>query len=143
MGSKQPIRIVVDTNIWISLLIGRSLENLLTILDGPNFELIGTDLLFQEVAEVTQRGKFAKHFSPKDAQQLLKWMKSAMTNIKLNADIPRRCRDIEDDYLLELAIQSHAIYLVSGDNDLLSIGEIEGCKIMTVSQFINDVKNSQ
>ena len=141
MGSKLPIRIVVDTNIWISLLIGRSLENLLNILDRPYFELIGTDLLFQEVAEVTQREKFAKHFSPKDARQLLKWMKSAMTNIELNSDIPRRCRDVEDDYLLELAIQSHAIYLVSGDNDLLSIGEIEGCKIMTVSQFINDIKN--
>jgi predicted nucleic acid-binding protein len=54
-------------------------------------------------------------------------------------DIPQRCRDPKDDYLLELAIKSKAIYLVSGDDDLLDIGEIEGCRIMTFSRFLQEV----
>ena len=50
-------------------------------------------------------------------------------------EIPQRCRDPKDDYLLELAVQANAIYLVSGDDDLLEIGQIEGCRIMTFAQF--------
>ncbi|MBQ6791126.1 MAG: putative toxin-antitoxin system toxin component, PIN family [Paludibacteraceae bacterium] len=54
-------------------------------------------------------------------------------------EIPARCRDPKDDYLLELAIQAKAIYLVSGDSDLLDIGTIGDCRIMTVQQFENEV----
>ena len=61
-------------------------------------------------------------------------MREAVVMIELG-DIPCRCRDPKDDYLLELAVQANAIYLVSGDDDLLSLGHIEGCRIMTVEQF--------
>ena len=64
-------------------------------------------------------------------------MDEAMVMIEIG-DIPPRCRDPKDDYLLELAVQSKAIYLVSGDNDLLSIGQIEGCRIMTFAQFVEE-----
>ncbi len=138
MQNKMPIRIVVDTNVWISLLIGRNLGGILAILDSPKVELIGTKRLFLEVAAVTQREKFSKYFSKKDVRQLMQWMETEMTTIELPVEIPKRCRDPKDDYLIELAIRSKAVFLVSGDDDLLSIGEIEGCRIMTVRQFENE-----
>lgn len=141
MENNSSIRVVVDTNIWISLLIGRKLGNLLSILDKPNLELIGTDILFQEVAEVTQREKFSKYFSKEDVKKLLQWMHNKMTTVELNSEIPSRCRDAKDDYLLELAVQANAIYLVSGDDDLLSFGQIKGCRIMTVAQFEQEIEN--
>lgn len=61
-----------------------------------------------------------------------------MTNVPLG-DIPSRCRDPKDDYLLELAVQANAIYLVSGDSDLLDIGTIGDCRIMTVQQFEKEI----
>ena len=61
-----------------------------------------------------------------------------MINVPLTI-IPARCRDPKDDYLLELAIQSKAIYLVSGDSDLLELGTIGDCKIMTVAQFEKEI----
>ena len=61
-----------------------------------------------------------------------------MVNVPLG-DIPARCRDPKDDYLLELAIQSKAIYLVSGDSDLLEMGTIGDCRIMTVKQFEQEI----
>ena len=39
------------------------------------------------------------------------------------------------DYLLELALVSKANYLITGDKDLLSMGEIGCCQIITVMEF--------
>lgn len=54
---------------------------------------------------------------------------------ELPHDIPSRCRDVKDDYLLELAIQSDADFLITGDNDLLVIAKIEHCRIVTIMEF--------
>ena len=132
------MRVIIDTNIWISTLIGRQLVELRELLSHPDIELIVTERLLQEVLLVTQRPKFARYFKGEDVESLRIWMEQNMTNIPLGT-IPARCRDPKDDYLLELAIQSKAIYLVSGDNDLLEMGAIGGCRIMTVHQFETEV----
>lgn len=132
------MRVIVDTNIWISSLIGRQLASLRDLLSYPCVELVMTERLMQEVLLVAQRPKFAKYFRSEDVEQLRHWMEQNMTNVPLG-DIPSRCRDPKDDYLLELAVQANAIYLVSGDSDLLDIGTIGDCRIMTVQQFEKEI----
>ena len=132
------IRVIIDTNIWISSLIGRQLNSLRELLSYPTIELVVTERLMQEVLLVARRPKFAKYFRSEDVEQLQKWMSQNMTNVSLGK-IPARCRDPKDDYLLELAIQSKAIYLVSGDSDLLEMGTIGECRIMTVRQFEQEI----
>lgn len=61
-------------------------------------------------------------------------MNEVTTIVELSSITPR-CRDPKDDCLLELAVQSKAIYLVSADSDLLDMGHVEGCRIMTFAQF--------
>lgn len=135
------IRVVVDTNLWISLLIGGKLGDLLEVLADPQLELVSTELLKAEIVNVTQRPKFRKYFSEEKVEALMEWMDEAMTTVTIDKITPR-CRDPKDDYLLELAVQSHAIYLVSGDNDLLVLGQVEGCRIMTYSQFLDEMSLS-
>lgn len=132
------MRIIIDTNIWISSLIGHQLTGLRDLLSHPSIELIVTERLMQEVLLVARRPKLAKYFSEADVEMLQEWMEQNMTNVPLGK-VPSRCRDPKDDYLLELAIQSKAIYLVSGDSDLLDIGVIGDCRIMTVRQFEEEV----
>ena len=132
------IRVIIDTNIWISSLIGRQLNSLRELLSYPTIELVVTERLMQEVLLVARRPKFAKYFRSEDVEQLQKWMSQNMTNVSLGK-IPARCRDPKDDYLLELAIQSKAIYLVSGDSDLLEMETIGECRIMTVRQFEQEI----
>ena len=45
------------------------------------------------------------------------------------------CRDPDDDKFLDCALESHALYIVSGDKDLLSVGEFEGVEIITAADF--------
>lgn len=140
--TEERIRVVVDTNLWISLLIGGKLANLLEVLTNPGLELISTELLRMEILNVVQRPKFRKYFPIEKANMLMEWMDSVMTTVTINTITPR-CRDPKDDYLLELAVQSQAIYLVSGDLDLLALEQVEGCRIMTYSQFMEEMKNIQ
>lgn len=137
---ETPIRVVVDTNLWISLLIGGKLGNLLEILVHPDLELVSTALLKEEIAIVADRPKFRIYFSEEKVAALLEWMEEVTTDIELSSITPR-CRDPKDDYLLELAVQSNAIYLVSGDSDLLTLGHVENCRIMTFAQFEAEMKD--
>ena len=132
------IRVIVDTNLWISSLIGRQLSSLRDILSYPSIELVMTERLMQEVLLVARRPKFARYFQTEDVNRLQEWMEKNMTNIPLG-EIPARCRDPKDDYLLELAVQAKAVYLVSGDSDLLELGSIGECRIMTVRQFEQEI----
>ena len=45
------------------------------------------------------------------------------------------CRDPDDDKFLECAKDSHALYVVSGDKDLLFIGKYENIQIVTAKDF--------
>jgi predicted nucleic acid-binding protein len=48
---------------------------------------------------------------------------------------PYICRDSKDNFLLALSDKSKADYLVSGDNDLLSIRDYKGTRIVTAVEF--------
>lgn len=135
------MRVIVDTNVWLSYLMGSSLNGLMEILRMPYIENIVTSKLVSEVIEVASREKFRRYFDYREVEQLKHWF-DAMTNVSLPADIPHRCRDAKDDYLLELAIRAKAVYLVSGDDDLLEFKEIEGCRIMSVRQFVDEISHS-
>ncbi|MBM6988172.1 MAG: putative toxin-antitoxin system toxin component, PIN family [Olsenella umbonata] len=45
------------------------------------------------------------------------------------------CRDPDDDKFLGCAIDARAIHIVSGDKDLLTIGEYSGIEIVTAAEF--------
>ncbi len=51
------------------------------------------------------------------------------------------CRDPDDDKFIECAIDTKALYIVSGDNDLLTIKEYEGIQIITAKDFCDKYMN--
>ncbi len=52
----------------------------------------------------------------------------------------KECRDPKDNFLLNLAIDSKAHYLVTGDTDLLVIKKIKKTKILGWNDFILEVR---
>jgi putative PIN family toxin of toxin-antitoxin system len=55
-----------------------------------------------------------------------------MVRIKSKIDI---CRDVKDNFLLNLAVDGKADYLITGDKDLLILEQIENTKIITMNEF--------
>ena len=134
MKQKNEIRIIVDTNLWISFLIGRKLSCLLDLLSYPEFQLVVSSELINEVHEVFLRPKFSKYYTSENLDMLIKFMNESAVNFSLT-DITPRCRDSKDDYLLELALVSNADILITGDRDLLDMKEIGTCSIVTAMEF--------
>ena len=45
------------------------------------------------------------------------------------------CRDYKDNFLLSLAMDAGADYLVTGDDDLLDLKSIGDCQIVSLTDF--------
>ena len=58
---KKP-KVVIDTNIWISFLIGKKLSSLKSLRTNKKIQIIISDELIKEIKNVTNRPKLKKYF---------------------------------------------------------------------------------
>lgn len=131
----RPVRIIIDTNLWISFLIGlKSSPAVRNILTDGTVSIVMTDILQQEIMTVASRPKFARYFAPEACDRLLAFLRARSEDYPLG-DIPQRCRDPKEDYLLELARVADADILVTGDKDLTDLLQFGRCQIMTLAEF--------
>ena len=103
------VRVVIDTNLCISMLIGKQTESLLQIFDLPQYELVTSDNLIQEILNVAMRPKFARYFNMDKVKTFVQFLEEYSTKFRID-NIPQRCRDPKDDFLLELAAVADADY---------------------------------
>ncbi len=127
-------KVILDTNLWVSFLITKNMYFLDEYITSGKFKLIFSKELIQEFITVSSRQKFARYFTDEDIENLLIVLNNYGTVINVTSNI-KLCRDSKDDFLLNLAIDSKANYLVTGDKDLLEIGKIKRTKILTIKEL--------
>ncbi|MEP0365536.1 MAG: putative toxin-antitoxin system toxin component, PIN family [Cyclobacteriaceae bacterium] len=140
MTSELRTKVIFDTNIWISYLIGHQLGELTELLTSQKIEIILSEQLRTELTEVTRRKKFQKYFSKEKVSELLKLMDFIGTDYKIIA-YPNICRDPKDNFLLGLIRASKANYLVTGDQDLLELNPFEETEIIEPNQLLAKIAN--
>lgn len=129
-------KVILDTNIWISFLISRDLSFLDDFVEKGKVKLVFSAELLHEFISVAQRPKFKKFFSDSDLKEIIQVIEKYGILTKVSSKIGQ-CRDIKDNFLLDLAIDSKAAYLVTGDNDLLEIKSIKRTKILSITDLIS------
>ena len=134
MSREGRYRVIIDTNLWLSFLIGKRLHDMLDIVSRSEVQLVMSPSLLAEILEVASRPKFARYFRP-DAIELLRNFFLAYAEFYDLKVIPKRCRDPKDDYLLELSVVSEADLLISGDKDLTDMVRIGCTKIIEFHEF--------
>jgi uncharacterized protein len=134
MPSQKPSKIIIDTNVWISFLIGKELQDLQDLIVNEKVKVITTDQLINEIRLVTSRDKLKKYFNQDKVSDLISLLDILADKIKIKK-IDKICRDPKDDFLLALSKESRANYLITGDKDLLDITIYGRTKIVTVKQF--------
>jgi len=127
-------KIILDTNIWISFLITKNYSFLDKYLENGKAILIFSEELIHEFLTVAKRPKLQKYFTDKDIEHLLHAFEKFGVLIKVTSQI-ELCRDYKDNFLLNLAVDSKAEYLATGDKDLLEIRNIEKTKILTIREL--------
>jgi len=96
--------------------------------------LLFSERLFAEFVGVASREKFRKYFSESDIHELSAKMKKVAKIIQTTT-IQTQCRDPKDNFLLELAVDGKADYLITGDDDLLVLKTVKKTQIVTFGDF--------
>jgi len=130
------MRCVFDTNVIISALLIRNSApaNALTFVEDSGIVLYSAPVL-EEIAEVLSRPKFTRYIDEDDIVGFLaridrSWQKIAVTHAVSD------CRDAKDNKFLELALSGSADYLVSGDQDLLTLHPYRGILVLKPDDFL-------
>ena len=127
------MRLVVDTNVIASAVyFGGKPYDLLKLIMEEKVSAIASKEIVDEYEEILAR---LQHKFPKLSKSIpFQEIVGKLTVIKVSSDI-RICRDSEDDKFISCAVDGRCIYIVSGDNDLLSLKDYDGIEIITVAQF--------
>ena len=139
MPSQKPSKVIIDTNLWISFLIGKELQNLKDLIVTEKIQLITTDQLLNELKIVVARPKLQKYFDQDKVTELISLLDIVSEKVKIKK-IEQVCRDPKDDFLLALSKESKANYLVTGDKDLLEIRIYGRTEILTIKKFREKIK---
>jgi len=128
-------RIVLDTNLWISFLITKDLAKLDNSIFTGETILIFSQELLHEFITVVSRPKFKKYFSQEEIIEILDIIDQQSIFVEVTSDI-KKCRDEKDNFLLSLAVDGNADFLITGDQDLLELKAIEKTQIVTINQYL-------
>ncbi len=136
MSSKHgQIRILIDTNIWISYLIGKTLAELKKVIENSKIEIVVTDVLFSELSSTFRKKHLTKYFKDEKFTNFWEFIRGLIVIIEVE-EIPNICRDEDDNYLLALADQIECSFIVTGDKDLLVLEQYKQVKIVRFREFI-------
>jgi uncharacterized protein len=93
--------------------------------------------LLDEFLEVAKRPKFRRFFSPADIEEILETIEEYADFVRVRTQIDV-CRDPKDNFLLSLAIDGNADFLLTGDKGLLDLVKFGETAIITISAFLQD-----
>ncbi|SFU04149.1 hypothetical protein SAMN04489724_3551 [Algoriphagus locisalis] len=130
----REIKVIFDTNVWISFLIGKSLSKLKHLISNGVVKIVTTDQLLLEIKKVSQREKLKKYFPPDSVNDLIDLLESIAVKVEIS---PTHfvSRDPKDNFLLDLIDYAKADFLVTGDKDLLELNPFKTAQIVTPSTF--------
>lgn len=130
------MRVIIDTNLWISFLLGHQVDFIHRLLTDQRFEVYVCKRLIEEIRDVAGRDKIRKYLRPSDFDDLVEIIHvfCHLANIETSVALTA-VRDPKDLYLLALADTIGANYLVSGDADLTDLGKYNKTKIIKLADF--------
>ena len=135
------MKIVIDTNVFISAIFfgGLPLKVLHSIISKQNDAYISPQI-WDEYNDVIER--LTKKYPSRLKHQLIDEVFKVFKVISPSTAISI-CRDPDDDKFISCAIDAGCQYLVSGDDDLLSLGKVEEVTICTPSEFLNTLRTEE
>jgi len=133
------MKIVIDTNLWISFLIGKKLSGLKNLLSNPNFTIYVCTELIEEIKKAISKPKIQKYLSADDEKDILELIDVFCIHIILYKKATSPVRDAKDLFLLSLAETVQANYILTGDKDLLVLQTHNQTKIISYSDFLGNI----
>jgi uncharacterized protein len=140
MPKSKSLRLVIDTNLWISFLISDRQRRLDSLLYLGKIRLLFSAELLDEINATVTKPKLKKYFSENAMEEMLLNLETYIELIEVKSTV-KVCRDTKDNFLLALSKDGKADYLITGDKDLLDIAKFGKTEILTISKFLEEMKH--
>lgn len=129
------MRVVLDTNVLVSAMLGGVAQMVLDHWQAGAFELVVTTEIVQEYLKVLRRPKFGLPLDVINNIGAYVYHKAifVMPSKRINVIVA----DPTDNRFLEAAIGGGATVVVSGDQHLLDLGAFRNVRIVTVREFLD------
>ena len=129
------MKIVIDTNIFVSSFFwgGNPRKIFDRVMDGLD-ELYITDEILDEITEVMARNKF--NLELEKIEEYAKIIENRSVKVFPYNNGSFYSRDRDDNKFIICGIIGRVDYIISGDNHLLELEEINGIKIMSPKKYL-------
>jgi len=124
---------VFDVNIWLRYFISGKAEKIIDMIEDNDVFFYRSAELTSELIDVINRPKFAKYF-PNGTKEYILFVEQ-VAELFLTQTIFDQCADPKDNYLFDLAYQSHSDFLVSGDKKVLAVPVEQPLQVLSLSAF--------
>ena len=130
------MKILFDTNLWISFMIGKRLSSLADLLCRHDIEIYMSEQQLDEIRTVIARPKFDKLISAETRYYFFEMVYDVCLFTDITIEAKSDIRDPKDLYLLSMAESVPVDYIVSGDKDLTDLGAHAGIPILKYSELL-------
>jgi putative PIN family toxin of toxin-antitoxin system len=143
-GEPARVRVTVDTNLFVSGLIGSGAPHrLVRVWAGGGFVLVLSPSLLAEIGDVLRRPSIRDRYHVTEAQvrRLERRLERLSEVVPAPEELPAglSVRDPKDRHVLATALGGGAHYLVTGDEDLLALkgqASLGGLEFVSVNEFL-------
>lgn len=136
----QTVKVVFDTNVWISIFIKKTLgKEFSEILKKGAIAVFVTEEIMTEISKVLMYPKINKllELSGVSEREILQNIIEISELVKPTFKLRVIKEDLEDNRILDCALQAKAEFIVSGDRHLLKLKKFKKIKIMTPREFLD------
>jgi len=131
------MKILFDSNLWISFMIGKRLSSLADVLCRHDVEVYICEQQLDEIRTVIAREKFNRLISAETRYYFFEMIYDVCRVTDITVEAKSDIRDPKDLYLLSLAESVPVDYIVSGDKDLTDLGLHAGIPILKYSELLD------
>jgi putative PIN family toxin of toxin-antitoxin system len=139
------MRVVVDTNILVGYLITHRppiAEVVDVYLARGDFTLLISPVLLEELDRVLQYPRLHRYYDAETRLRFVALIAALSETVDLPDEVPRICRDPADDWVIACAVVGGADVIVSGDQDLLDLGQVSDIPIISARQFLERLRGN-
>ncbi len=135
------IRVVLDTNVLISGIIGIRLPSstpgeLIRRWRGQGFTLLLSEHILAETERTLAKPFFQRSLNPAQAASAVRLLRRKAELVTITATVANVATHPEDDLVVATAVAANARYLVTGDAKLQDIRRYEGVTILSPRAFL-------
>ena len=141
MKPGKRIKVVIDTNTWISAMLGKDSNPARVVKKIKDETVVNytSEEIMEEIKEVMQRSRI-KRITKEHERHFLRYFigtMSVFTEPKERLHVIND--DPDDNRILECAITGNVNYIISGDKHLLNLKEYKGIRIVNSKRFLEIV----